>query len=139
MGNSSKRRSWNEVGKKQRHCSKEVSGKLIDDYDGHHHVRCAKCNDFFDFYQNQITRSRCYKYLHGMRWKNLKKIGWCCIRCCDPPFSNLTPEQKIEKYRANQYQFPPPPVPTSKWTELDWIKYVDFHGKWFTDTSPENQ
>lgn len=39
-------------------------------------------------------------------------------------------EEKVEKYRANRYQFPPPPVYTGNWNEESWINYIDQNGEW---------
>lgn len=46
----------------------------------------------------------------------------------------LTEEQaanvKRALYRAGRYTFPVPGVPHEKWTEDDWIRYIDNHGGW---------
>lgn len=42
----------------------------------------------------------------------------------------LTKEEKQAKYKAGQYLFPAPPVPTVLWNDGDWINYIDLHGIW---------
>lgn len=37
---------------------------------------------------------------------------------------------KIRMYKEKRYQFKPPPVSHSNWTEKDWIRYIDKNGKW---------
>lgn len=39
--------------------------------------------------------------------------------------------QKALKYRNQQYSISQaPPVPTSNWSERDWIRYIDQNGHW---------
>lgn len=49
----------------------------------------------------------------------------------------LTYEEKCELYRAGLYQFPAPPVCHTRWTEADWIRYIDNCGKWTPRTTKE--
>jgi hypothetical protein len=42
----------------------------------------------------------------------------------------MTEKEKRDKYRAGRYAFPPPPVPHARWSEDDWIRYIDQHGSW---------
>ena len=50
--------------------------------------------------------------------------------------NELTIDEKRKLYRAGRYQFPSPPVPHVKWTEDDWIRYVDAHGRWMPEDKP---
>lgn len=51
-----------------------------------------------------------------------------------PPRQSLTDAEKVREYRAGRYSFPPPPVCHALWTESDWIRYIDAHGRWHTVT-----
>ena len=45
-----------------------------------------------------------------------------------------THKQKIEALHEEgdyDFMFPAPPVCTVKWTDNDWVDYVDLNGKWF--------
>lgn len=49
---------------------------------------------------------------------------------------SLYHEEKRKLYRAGRYLFPPPPVTHAAWTEDDWIRYIDAHGKWIVGDKP---
>ena len=52
----------------------------------------------------------------------------------DKIVTDLTHKQKIEALYEegdNDFMFPAPPECTDKWSDDDWVKYVDLHGKWF--------
>ena len=45
-----------------------------------------------------------------------------------------THKQKIEALHEEgdyDFMFPAPPVCTVKWTDNDWVDYVDLYGKWY--------
>ena len=45
-----------------------------------------------------------------------------------------THKQKIEALHEEgdyDFMFPAPPVCTIKWTDNDWVDYVDLNGKWY--------
>jgi hypothetical protein len=44
---------------------------------------------------------------------------------------------KLEAYRAGHYEFLAPPVPHARWTEQDWIRYIDHNGRWTVEITPE--
>ena len=46
-------------------------------------------------------------------------------------------DNKVRMYRAGRYTFPPPPVGHIKWTEADWIRYIDNHGRWLGMLEPK--
>jgi len=52
---------------------------------------------------------------------------------------NAAPEDremltKLERYRKGMYLMKIPPVLTARWTESDWIRYIDHNGTWiYTD------
>ena len=48
--------------------------------------------------------------------------------------TDLTHKQKIEALHEEgdyDFMFPAPPVCTIKWTDTDWVDYVDLYGKWY--------
>jgi hypothetical protein len=42
----------------------------------------------------------------------------------------LTEAQKRELYQAGRYVMQVPPVYSCNWTDLDWIRWIDTHGRW---------
>ena len=46
------------------------------------------------------------------------------------PNDGLTEKNKAELYARDAYAFKPPPVCCTGWTDADWIRYVDKHGRW---------
>ena len=42
----------------------------------------------------------------------------------------LSETEKAEKYLDGKYYCPTPPVTTSRWTPLDWVRWIDHCGKW---------
>ena len=40
----------------------------------------------------------------------------------------VIPMAKLEAYRHGHYVFKPPPVPHARWSERDWIRYIDGSG-----------
>jgi hypothetical protein len=37
---------------------------------------------------------------------------------------------KVWKYAEGKYKMNPPPVCTAKWTQSDWIRWIDTNGIW---------
>ena len=42
----------------------------------------------------------------------------------------MTYEEKLDLYKKGLYSLEPPPVPHGKWTDGDWIVWIDSNGKW---------
>lgn len=45
------------------------------------------------------------------------------------------PASKHQAYHLGFYRFAPPPVPTNKWLEADWIRYIDREGGWLIEVT----
>ncbi len=43
---------------------------------------------------------------------------------------DLTQEEKVKLFKEKHYSFKPPPVCTARWTKADWMKWIDYAGKW---------
>jgi len=38
--------------------------------------------------------------------------------------------QKLTRFRAGLYKFPPPPISHAYWGEDRWVDYIDAYGEW---------
>ena len=42
----------------------------------------------------------------------------------------MTYDEKVDLFNAKRFLMPLPPLGTKKWTESDYIRYIDQYGRW---------
>jgi hypothetical protein len=52
--------------------------------------------------------------------------GYCSTKCRYDSYA----QEKRDAYENDDYKFPPPPVCTASWNDVDWIAYIDKEGEW---------
>ena len=51
----------------------------------------------------------------------------------------LSYEEKVELFNAGEYICAPPPVCHVKWSDEDWMKWIDSDGEWYVDYDEEEE